>query len=257
MQDRIGTSFKNAETVDHYLFRPPYPARLYELLVEKAPSRQRLLDLGCGHGKISRLLVDDFSEIVAVDPSAKMIELGRTLPQGTASNLNWAEGLAETALLSGTFDLITAALSIHWMDHEALFGRLAKHVSAKHLIAVIDGDDAHEPPWRADYVEFLKKWVPEMTGKPFSEGRYEFYTRYQRHVDIVEEFEIISPTFSQTVEEFIRCQFSRDTFAPSKLGGRRNRFTDELTEILQPHANTKSELLFKTKTNLTFSKLKT
>ncbi|GLQ16271.1 hypothetical protein GCM10007879_05200 [Maritalea porphyrae] len=57
MNDRIGTSFENAETVDHYNYRPPYPTKLYDLLIEKAPAYNRLLDLGCGMARLRGILL--------------------------------------------------------------------------------------------------------------------------------------------------------------------------------------------------------
>lgn len=257
MNVRIGTSFENAETVDKYQYRPPYPTKLYDLLIEKAPAHNRLLDLGCGHGKIARYLVDQFSEVLAVDPSKRMIELGQSLQNGNAKNLRWLEGLAETTPLKGEFDLITAALSIHWMDHEELFARLAKHVSQNHILAVIEGDNASNPPWRTSEISFLEKWVPAVTGKQFVEGHREFMRGYQQHVRLIEEIEIISEPFTQSIDDFIACQHSRDTFAISKLGQRLEEFDGELKEILQPHADENSCLTFKTKTTLTLSKLKT
>ncbi|GLQ16272.1 class I SAM-dependent methyltransferase [Maritalea porphyrae] len=208
------------------------------------------------HGKIARYLVDQFSEVLAVDPSKRMIELGQSLQNGNAKNLRWLEGLAETTPLKGKFDLITAALSVHWMDHEKLFVRLAEHVSPNHLFAVIEGDDAYNPPWRTSEISFLEKWVPAVTGKQFVEGHREFMTRYQHHVHLIEEIEIISEPFTQSIDDFIACQHSRDTFAISKLGQRLEEFDNELKEILQPHADDNSILTFKTKSTLTLSKLK-
>ncbi|MFT6657070.1 class I SAM-dependent methyltransferase [Maritalea sp.] len=256
MNSRIGASFENAETVDLYLHRPPYPQRLYDLLIELSPSNEALLDLGCGHGKIARHLAPHFDTVTAVDPSKRMMALGQKLENGKAENLHWVEGLAEDAPLSGKYDTVVAALSIHWMDHARLFPKLAKHLNPNYLFGVIEGDDAHEPPWQEDLETFLGKWVPELTGKPFVQNRTnQFWTRYTKYVDVTNNYELISEPIVQSLSDFILCQHSRDTFAISKLGDRRERFDAELEELLRPHADENSNLTFKSCTRLATGKL--
>ena len=248
----IGSSFRNSEIVDLYLLRPPYPERLYELLVRFAPSHARLLDLGCGHGKIARPLTPHFENITAIDPSKKMIELGKTLQHGNASNLNWIESTAEKAELSGSYDVIVAALSIHWMDHALLFPKLLKHTQPNHLFAAIEGDAPHKPPWESDWTTFLTKWVPEVTGMPFDQSsKNDFWTKYLQFVDVADEFELISEPMHQSIDDFILCQHSRDTFAISKLGDKRARFDAELKELLGGHADHNAQLTFRSCTRLT------
>lgn len=256
MNSRIGASFENAESVDLYLLRPPYPQRLYELLIELSPSNEALLDLGCGHGKIARHLAPHFDSVTAVDPSKRMIALGQTLENGLAKNLHWVESLAEDAPLSGKYDTVVAALSIHWMDHERLFPKLAKHLKPDYLFGIIEGDDAHQPPWQEDLEVFLSKWVPEVTGKPFVQKRSnQFWTRYTKHVDVTGNYELISEPIEQSLSDFILCQHSRDTFTISKLGNRRERFDAELEELLSPHADKNSNLTFNSCTRLATGKL--
>lgn len=97
MAERIGASFETSEVVDLYLYRPTYPDELFKALLRLAPAQGALLDLCCGHGKISRPLARRFDHVTAIDPSARMIALGRSLPNGTAPNIAWIEGLAEEA----------------------------------------------------------------------------------------------------------------------------------------------------------------
>ncbi|GLQ57191.1 methyltransferase domain-containing protein [Devosia nitrariae] len=74
--ERAGASFTQADVVENYPFRPPYPDSLFERLVEIAPARGALLDIGCGPGKISRQLAWEFETVTAVDRSWNMIALG-------------------------------------------------------------------------------------------------------------------------------------------------------------------------------------
>lgn len=67
-----GVVFGELDVARCYAYRVPYAAQLYQRLLELVPGRERLLDLGCGPGKLARELAPHFREVVAVDPSAAM-----------------------------------------------------------------------------------------------------------------------------------------------------------------------------------------
>lgn len=252
MRQEIGTSFQSEEVVDLYLYRPPYPQQIYDLIVSQSPGRGRILDLGCGHGKIARPMSQHFCSVTAVDPSANMIALGKSLEFGTAANLEWIESYAETAPLTGQYDTVVAALSIHWMDHELLFAKLSKHLKKRHLFAIIEGDGAHKPPWESDWQTFLAKWVPKLTGKPLHTDKdRSFFENYLDYVDANETHQVVSDPIHQSIADFILCEHSRDTFTISKLGSDLKNFDSELRELLSPFANTHGDLEFQSATKLT------
>ena len=257
MNMRAGASFEEADVVENYVFRPPYPQALFQRLVEIAPARTALLDIGCGPGKISRPLARHFETVTAVDPSRAMIALGRSMPDGDAPNIEWVEGFAEDfPIADRRFDLTVAAASIHWMDHERLFSRLLAHGRPGHVVAVVAGDDAFEPPWRANWVNFLERWVLAVTGEPFDPvGKPREWDRYAAHLDIKGEEYFVSAPFEQSVAAFIACQHSRDTFAPSKLGARLPDFDRELEQILRPHARD-DRLTYRVRTKLVWGRIK-
>ncbi|MGO6899043.1 hypothetical protein [Rhizobium ruizarguesonis] len=106
-------------------------------------------------------------------------------------------------------------------------------------MAVISGDDPFEPPWQSDWHSFLGKWVPEVTGQPFDhDKRSEGMRSYQSYLNLHGSEHFVSERpFEQNVEDFVSCQHSRDTFAPSKLGDRIARFDAELSELLRSYSN--------------------
>ncbi len=252
-----GAAFMDAEVVDLYRYRPPYAQQIHAALRAHAPSTGGLLDLGCGEGKIARPMSQVFDRVVAVDPSAKMIAFGKTLEQGRAATLEWIEARAEEAPLEGVFDVVTFASSIHWMDPGRLFAMLRRHVTPDHVLAFIAGDTPHEPPWQGPYRQFLAKWVPEITGQPLdSEPWQASRTRHLDHVDVILSETFLSEPFRQSVDDFILCQHSRDTFAFSKLGARRAAFHAELEALLRPHADVSGQLSYQVRTSLTLATLK-
>lgn len=234
---RPGASFEDSDVVDNYLYRPPYPADIYETILRVSPALDSLLDIGCGPGKISRPLARHFGHVTAVDPSRQMIALGRSLELGRSENIEWVAAFAEDLETERRFDLTVAANSIHWMSHERLFRTLAAHANPNHVMVVIAGDDPHEPAWQADWLAFLGRWVPALTGQPYDPtARARTDPPYWRYLAVKEQHHFISEPFTQSVADFIRCQHSRDTFAPSKMGARLTAFDAELEDLLRPHA---------------------
>jgi SAM-dependent methyltransferase len=67
--EQAGISFQAELVVSNYRFRPPYPDQLLQTLISSVPPGGRVLDVGCGDGKIARHLSPFFEQIVAVDPS--------------------------------------------------------------------------------------------------------------------------------------------------------------------------------------------
>ena len=238
---RPGQSFENADVARNYTCRPEYPAEVYKKLVALSPSNTNALDLGCGTGKIARGLCQSFESITAVDASASMLQVAKELQGEGVSNINWVHGLAESVDIGvGPYDLIVAAASIHWMDHTILFPRLLDGVRHEHVFAIVDGDGAHEPPWQQQWDDFLATWILKLKGEIYEPDREEsefeqYMTRYRDWIDVKGEV-IYEREVSQSIDQFIRCQHSRDTFAPSKLGSQIGLFDAETRSILEPHA---------------------
>ena len=256
MNERAGASFKSQKVVDHYPYRPPYPSDVYEKILDLSPATRCLVDLGCGEGKVARPMTEFFDQVVAVDPSASMLQLGKSLPKGNAENITWIEAVAEDAVLPDTVDVVTFASSIHWMDPSKLFSKLRKSVGADHILAIIQGDEPFEPRWHSDWREFLGKWVPALTGQPLDSKHWlASRSRHLEHIEVIHSCDYLSKPVKQSVNDFVLCQHSRDTFAIPRLGPRLADFRKELVTLLQPYADPLGQLEFQVKTHLTIGRL--
>lgn len=257
---RPGQSFEDAEVATYYAYRPPYPDEIATKLVELSPAHRSLMDLGCGTGKIARTLSSHFQSVFALDASAAMLEVAQQLENGRADNIHWVQGLAETTELEHVpYDLVVAAASIHWMDHAVVFPRLAASVSNDHLFAVVEGDGAFDPPWQSQWEDFLTHWIRELTGETYGRKGNESFENhmrlYQNWIDVAGEVSVISKPVAQSIPDFVACQHSRDTFAPSKLGRRLEKFDSDLARLLRPFA-AEDQLTYCVQTKLTWGSIK-
>ena len=78
--EEYASRFKNRSLAEAYELRPPCPDETYRILLNfLGESRGRILDVGCGTGKIARSLVDHVEAVDAVDFSREMIRVGKPL----------------------------------------------------------------------------------------------------------------------------------------------------------------------------------
>lgn len=91
--------------------RPGYPVEAVDWLV-RADAR-RVLDIGAGTGKFTRMLHAEGRTVIAVDPSPQMLEVLRDKVPGVETLLGTAE---ELPLPDSDVDAVTLAQAWHWVD---------------------------------------------------------------------------------------------------------------------------------------------
>lgn len=93
--------------------RPTYPAELYNWIAENAPGHGRALDCATGNGQAAIALSAYFDQVDAFDSHEKQV--ASAIP---AHNVTYQVAQAEnTPYADNSFDVITAAQSVHWFDH--------------------------------------------------------------------------------------------------------------------------------------------
>jgi SAM-dependent methyltransferase len=91
--------------------RPSYPPALVDALMAFSP--RRVLDVGCGTGKASRLLVERGCDVLGIEPDPAMAAIAR------GHGITVEEATFETWEPGGrTFDLIVSGQAWHWVNPE-------------------------------------------------------------------------------------------------------------------------------------------
>jgi trans-aconitate methyltransferase len=92
-----------------------------ELARVKLGARDRVLDIGCGNGKITAAIAERIPEgsVVGVDPSRNMIDFAREHYASTHSNLRFEYGDARALPYTNEFDRIVSFNAIHWVPEQA------------------------------------------------------------------------------------------------------------------------------------------
>ena len=126
--------------------RPGYPAEAVEWLVGRSPAR--VLDVGAGTGKLTRVLAAAGHEVTAVEPDALMrAALAETVPAVEAR-----EGSAEALPVpDASFDAVVAGQAFHWFDRELALPEIARALGPGGVLGVVWNVRDETVDWMAEF----------------------------------------------------------------------------------------------------------
>jgi ubiquinone/menaquinone biosynthesis C-methylase UbiE len=117
----VYTGASNRWHEDYALGRPGWPPRVVELA--EVPPGATVLELGAGTGKLTRLLLPRFRQVVAVEPDEGMRRLlGRHVPDAQLL----AGRAEEIPLPDGSVDAVFCAEAFHLFDWEGALAEIAR-----------------------------------------------------------------------------------------------------------------------------------
>ena len=114
----------------------------YDLMsLVRLHARARVVDLGCGTGKLTRVLHEhlDASSTLGVDSSTEMLASARLQAEEAGPGLSFVQAdiSAFETSWAGPFDVLFSNAALHWLpDHEALLTRLDARVAPGGQLAI-------------------------------------------------------------------------------------------------------------------------
>jgi SAM-dependent methyltransferase len=133
--------------------RPSYPPALIDDLVATGP--RRVLDVGCGTGKVGRLLAARGCEVLGVEPDPRMAALARThgLQVEVARFEDWDAA-------GRRFDLAVCGQAWHWVDPDDGARAAAEALRPGARLALFWNRGTHDPEAQAALDEVYSRLVP-------------------------------------------------------------------------------------------------
>jgi SAM-dependent methyltransferase len=152
---------------DYDAHRPGYPDAIVDVAVQRGElaAGARVLEVGCGTGKLTELLAARGLQVDAVDPGEGMIATARRRV-GDATNVRFHHGRFEdVALPEDAYDAVFSATAFHWVEPEVGWEKAAAHLRDRGLLALLvyagvshDGSEVVDREFRA----VLEEHVPEL-----------------------------------------------------------------------------------------------
>lgn len=231
--------FQNQNVVDNYHFRPPYPEETFDILVGLITDEARAaLDVGSGSGNIARQLVERVERVDAVDFSLPMIEEGKTLPNGDNPRLHWICGPAEEAPLNPPYALITAGMSIHWMDWDIILPRFHDALTPHGYLVVLSVEGSlpwHDAlPWDGEVQEIVKRYS---TSPKYQE--IDMIKEWQARglFEQVGELDTAPVEFAQPLDDYIAAFHSMSSLSRRHMGAENaDAFDREVRDVVSKYS---------------------
>ncbi len=215
-------------------------------------SRGRVLDVGCGPGKIARRLIEHVAGVDAVDFSLEMIRVGKSLVNGDHPNLRWINGSIEEVQLYPPYDMITAGASIHWMEWSVVFPKFKEVLTTDGHLVIIDGDRPIVAPWHDAELELIHKYSTN---------------RHHESIDLIQELvnrghlyligdkRTAPVSFSQSLTDYVQSFHSRESMAKEHMGQKNVKaFDTELSAILSDFVDNKGHLTYELEARIIWGK---
>jgi len=148
---------------EHYARgRPSYPVDAVR--VADLSKSSTVLEVGAGTGKLTRVLVDEFAEVVAVEPDPDMRSWFTALCPGAALVAGAAEALP---VAQGSVDAVFVAEAFHWFDHQLAVAEIARVLRPSGALVLMWNRPAGRPEPPLTAVEnFLEPLWPKEIDMP-------------------------------------------------------------------------------------------
>jgi SAM-dependent methyltransferase len=135
--------------------RPSYPAEMIDELV--AGRRARVLDVGCGTGKVASLFLARGCEVLGVDPDARMatVAASRGVQVEVANFEAWDPA-------DRIFDLVVSGQAWHWVDPSVGPAKAAAILSPRGRLAIFWNRGEHDAETKTALDEAYGRFAPTL-----------------------------------------------------------------------------------------------
>jgi SAM-dependent methyltransferase len=146
--------------------RPGYPGELVDLALARRGlgAGARVLEVGCGTGKLTELLAARGLVVDAVDPGSNMIGAAQRRV-GEHACVTFHVGRFEDVELAADFAALFSATAFHWVDPAVGWPKSASHLEPGGVLALLAHcgvHDASNDELHDEFLALLRKHAPDV-----------------------------------------------------------------------------------------------
>lgn len=229
--------------VDYAKYRPPYPERLLSDLLSRVGvcDHARLLDLGCGPGRVALALAPHFGQTCAVDPEQEMIQEGRRrTTEGLTGRVCWIRGSAEALVAEpGSFQLVTIGEAFHRMDQRVVATHVRRWLVPGGCIAILGYEHIWHgaEDWKRRVCEVLRGYQDCQSPDSSREAASQSAMTFQDVLRAAGYRRIESRDYRErrlwTADEVIGYLYSVSTYSKRRLGDQVASFERDVRQTLR------------------------
>jgi len=154
-------------TEDYDRVRQGYPPVLMDAAILRGglASGSRVLEVGCGTGKLTELLAARQLNVDAVDPGPRMIEQAKRRLGGHGDVRFHVGRFEDVALPEDAFEAVFSATAFHWVDPRIGWTKAASHLRPGGLLALFAHMTVHDERSAAadeGFRELLRRHAPNV-----------------------------------------------------------------------------------------------
>ena len=228
--------FKDESVASAYLYRPPYPAELFNVLESLIRGRPRvILDMGCGTGEIAIPMAGRVDRVDAVDWSEAMLKMAQTRPGWDQENIRWVYTSAEDFDYQERYGLIVAGASLHWMDWYAVLRKMRRSLLENALLAIAVGRQEEDDPWRDSLREIIPRYSTNQDFEP-----YDLFEELESRslFQVVGRHKTAPMHYQMRIRDYVEMIHSQNGFSRERMTAESAAaFDSEVTAAVTPFAS--------------------
>jgi Methyltransferase domain len=222
-----------------YAARFAYAADVFTILASLRRGDGPVCEIGAGDGRLTMGLAERVGRVDAIEPSQAMVDAGRR--RGGSPDIHWMVSSFEEIALHDRYSLIVASESIHWLDWNSSFPKIASALNPAAFLALVgleEFEPGTEQPSRIRAPRLVK-----LIGEFSTNHEYEPYDLIPALRD-AGLFELLGTataartTVTEPIERIITRLHSMNGLAPAALGDRLDAFDRSASDVLASLAPT-------------------
>jgi ubiquinone/menaquinone biosynthesis C-methylase UbiE len=137
MSEESGLVFDRV-AADYDRVRPGYPPELVDSACEIGGlvPNSRVVEVGCGTGKLTRALAERGLQVEAIDPGAQLVRIARRHLGGSAVRFHTSR-FEDVDLPAGAFAAVFSATAFHWVDPATGWPKVARLLRPDGILALL------------------------------------------------------------------------------------------------------------------------